>query len=611
MRKIVVLLALLLCVYVAKAQQKISQMATVTTVSATDYIPIIQSSVNKKVTAMVLSEYILENAEKQFKTYDYIVDKIDSVYYATAKPNTSYTSYSGSVASTVINSAISQLTSGGNIYIKAGTYNITTRILIENKSNLKIEGEGWNKTLFTSVGESATVHQLIHFRGVCDKVEITGIGIASTATDATERKALIYMGDYAPGSVDPQFSNININNCSFTCANLNSNALSMDLGLDSAYLYDFKFNNNYIYNVGRCGIEVIDHYSGSRTVNNISRIEISGNYLTNTGVNNSWGMGISFSVNHAGVYATDLTISNNTCYELGKNQAIEVRQFDGVNITNNNITNVTKLNVTGITNYDCKNVNIQGNNIDLADPDSPGNKATSPLPLTLNLSSKSTVTGNTFKGGELSLTDCTYITIVGNNISTIGYYIIKFFDTTTYCKIANNIFDCSRADWVPSAVIYVSHAGTAYNEITDNLLIGASANVTDFTNGGTSLNNIYEKKEAYAIPSEIGTTMKLSPGNQFILVTSGNLDRMVLLPEACTNLIGIKIRGKVGVNGFELRVATSQATTVYLNNVTTNVEAAIPANTLFEAELVDATHWVLKAWTLLGEPITAIVPDAN
>ena len=58
MRKIVVLLALLLCVYVAKAQQKISQMATVTTVSATDYIPIIQSSVNKKVTAMVLSTYI-------------------------------------------------------------------------------------------------------------------------------------------------------------------------------------------------------------------------------------------------------------------------------------------------------------------------------------------------------------------------------------------------------------------------------------------------------------------------------------------------------------------------------------------------------------------------
>jgi len=58
MRKIVVLLALLLCVYVAKAQQKISQMATATTVSATDYLPIVQSSVNKKVTPLVLAEYI-------------------------------------------------------------------------------------------------------------------------------------------------------------------------------------------------------------------------------------------------------------------------------------------------------------------------------------------------------------------------------------------------------------------------------------------------------------------------------------------------------------------------------------------------------------------------
>jgi hypothetical protein len=98
--------------------------------------------------------------------------------------------------------------------------------------------------------------------------------------------------------------------------------------------------------------------------------------------------------------------------------------------------------------------------------------------------------------------------------------------------------------------------------------------------------------------------------NQDVTVTSSNTDYIICLPAISASYVGLKITGQVGSTGFELRVAASQATTVYLNNVTTNVEATIPANTVFEVTCVDATHWVLKAWTMLGAVITAIIPDA-
>jgi hypothetical protein len=99
---------------------------------------------------------------------------------------------------------------------------------------------------------------------------------------------------------------------------------------------------------------------------------------------------------------------------------------------------------------------------------------------------------------------------------------------------------------------------------------------------------------------------------QFVRVYSNtSADEIAFLPLASTYYKGTKIEGYVtGTFGFELRVEATQAGTVYLNGVTTNVEAAIPANSSFEIIQLDETHWILKAWTALGAEITAIVPDA-
>jgi len=59
-----------------------------------------------------------------------------------------------------------------------------------------------------------------------------------------------------------------------------------------------------------------------------------------------------------------------------------------------------------------------------------------------------------------------------------------------------------------------------------------------------------------------------------------------------------------------LRVAAADAATVKINNVTTSVEAAIPATTKFMVECISATEWILTATDELGAVITAIIPDA-
>jgi len=103
---------------------------------------------------------------------------------------------------------------------------------------------------------------------------------------------------------------------------------------------------------------------------------------------------------------------------------------------------------------------------------------------------------------------------------------------------------------------------------------------------------------------------QLLGATQFVTVTSTGANDIISLPKAVGIPIGTKIRGMVAATGFELRVHPDDATTVKINNITTNVEAAIPADTSFVVELISATEWILTALTNLGAVVTAIVPDA-
>jgi hypothetical protein len=134
-------------------------------------------------------------------------------------------------------------------------------------------------------------------------------------------------------------------------------------------------------------------------------------------------------------------------------------------------------------------------------------------------------------------------------------------------------------------------------------------------NGLTILNSIGRLvTTATAAADSTSAGSMLSAVDQFVTITSGGATRVITLPAAGSTTIGLVIEGVVAATGFDLRVATSQYSTVKLNNVTATltvgVEAAIPATTKFKVTCISATEWILTAVDELGAVITAIVPAA-
>jgi len=119
------------------------------------------------------------------------------------------------------------------------------------------------------------------------------------------------------------------------------------------------------------------------------------------------------------------------------------------------------------------------------------------------------------------------------------------------------------------------------------------------------------KTVAHEATSDGLTTGQLTGADQFVTITvATDANDIISLPKGADTPIGTKIRGMIAATGCELRVHPDDATAVKLNNITTNVEAAIPSDTSIMVELISATEWILTATTNLGAVVTAIVPDA-
>jgi len=150
----------------------------------------------------------------------------------------------------------------------------------------------------------------------------------------------------------------------------------------------------------------------------------------------------------------------------------------------------------------------------------------------------------------------------------------------------------------PSTIIQVNtiseRTGTAGVTIDDALIKDGS----------------FTGKQATATATSDGLTTGLLTGaDQFVSVTSANADHIVALPITTSIPLGTKIRGFVGANGCEIRANATQ--TVTINGVTStnaSVEAAIAANTMFEATFAATATWFLT--TINGTTIAAPTPDA-
>lgn len=95
------------------------------------------------------------------------------------------------------------------------------------------------------------------------------------------------------------------------------------------------------------------------------------------------------------------------------------------------------------------------------------------------------------------------------------------------------------------------------------------------------------------------TTGLLTSTDGMVLITSANANNIVTLPALSADLVGLTIYGAVLATGCEIRPTGTNT----INGVAGPNEAALAANSSFQAIAVSATGWRLNIW---ANP----VPDA-
>lgn len=134
--------------------------------------------------------------------------------------------------------------------------------------------------------------------------------------------------------------------------------------------------------------------------------------------------------------------------------------------------------------------------------------------------------------------------------------------------------------------------GAVTGNVTGDVIGNVTGNVTGYVTkvAGASTNNT--------------TGVAISASLDFVTITSGSANNISILPAP---VVGKVLRGTVTANGCEIR--SSAPSSIAINGVTgAAVEAALAANSSFEATCLNATNWILLNFSTTGE-VTSPVPD--
>jgi len=227
----------------------------------------------------------------------YIIFISGNKYYA-KNGITSQIDYSGTNATTVIQSVIDTLTSGGYLFFKAGTFNLST-YLTHDASNIVFKGLGASITIFNYSGagisgyairpaDSTTSRQRVMFRDLAVVSNIANIGGISLQTVNLGEVRNCYIGNSEGGTLSTQTARIGIYLHPGTAASgyfnqiINTDIQKMFKGIEIAS------NINQIIN-GRVRINYIGINIESGSDTSISNVDFEGNsYGFRVGAPNSY-----------------------------------------------------------------------------------------------------------------------------------------------------------------------------------------------------------------------------------------------------------------------------------------------------------------------------------
>jgi hypothetical protein len=536
------------------------------------------------------------------QTADYVIEKVGSTYYARPAYKSGLPAYSGTNFKTVIESAMGQLISGGLVFIKAQSDTGVYPIVIPF-DNITIQGAGKYLTTLklrsnadTAAGLTWTglIQCIGHNNFTIKDIGLDGNGANQTKIDNGSSQNARLFGI----RVGFAASHILIDNC---------------------YVHDFTVNGIQISTAS--DILIKNCRSENNNWNGISIAGSTNALVTNCTTLGSGDVGISVS-------GQDIKVSTNTIGDLnGIHGSVNSAWGIELGVTPDTSTNITIENNTitgasitkGIENYaGTQSCFIKGNYFhDLSKSGAVAILIYTAKYFTISDNKILRVNGQ----GILLNVSTTYCEVSHNNIGTgttgadvTGSYGISIDGNSTYNKIINNVVINHYAMNIVS--------GSNNNYVSNNIFqstTGWNHDFSDASTGTISKNNILfglfgatnslapeTVNLNFPVTALVGG-VALSAGSQNITVTSANSTYIVFLPTSSATTIGMKVTGQVGANGFKLGVASSQASTVYLNGVTTSVYGSIPANSSFEAVCLDATHWILKVWSSTGNN-TVITP---
>lgn len=541
---------------------------------------------------------LLQDSLGQVADY-YIVQSGDSVW---AYPNvhTSLTAYRDTNLTDVLEDCMSELTSGGLIQIGKGVYDHMSMVEIPY-DQITIQGAGKHLTTLKIKANNDVGAAQGHLFYIAGKDSITIQDLAMDGNLLNQSK------------IDSQTGTQISSSCGVRAFDTVAYNYSYNLAIKDCYIHDFASNGVVVWGgidpiVENClfednGVAAIQYFGfcerGIIRNNTIKRSAfgtnfshgtiIEGNHVSNPRYLYSWA-----SLGNCDV----LTIEDGADTEPPNDMIIRNNTIEGDSISNG-------IRVIGGST----DIRIEGNTIR-------GTVMDNASGIRLEDDTTSVVTGNHVydwaNTGDIGIwCDDSEDGVYSNNILETNYAGIYFQAASLRNKATGNDIKSNNSILVQSGstnnvLLFnnINGYGGIVDSDGDNISIG---NYNHNGNWETMMPDVYKRNWAYTADAD---GEAVDPGSQNITVTSDGANNILFLPTASATTIGTVITGKVGANGFELRVASAQAGTVYLNGVTTNVEAAIPANTNFRVELIDATHWILTATTNLGAVVTAIVPDA-
>jgi|WetSurSiteA1Bulk_404760.scaffolds.fasta_scaffold14184_2 parallel beta-helix repeat protein len=558
---------------------------------------------------------VMQDSITKYVKYDFVIQEISGVSYATPLTG-AYTASHDADLTVVLTNALGQLTGGGSVLIKRGTYDGMSTVVIPY-DNITIEGEGKYLTklkLKNSADAGASMGNLIYVNGK-DGFTLKDVELDGNHTNQTvigDGATVVGVNSYGVFAYD-------------TVGYTNTN----NLLIEDVYIHDFTADgllwnfgdgctvrNSMMINNGYGDVEFFAYTENGRIENNT--VGHTGNYAITVDGKNTIIQGNlvlpmdgphGSSPNHAGI-----AIEQYSSVPIPKNISVLDNTIVGGDVT---VTGI-QIVVAG------KNIHIDGNTIT-------GIHTTGAYGIGIWVlhDTNTVITNNKISYSDVAapvpyyagiwLHSSYHDDVSNNSVLDVGDWGLRLSDGSD-----NNYIYGNRIEVLNNYATCVAlNSGSDNNILKNNILYNSDLrfDIVDSGTGnvkfdnyalyrGALLPNTVLTNVAITATSDGLTTGLIASGYQFLTVTSASANNILSLPTASASVIGTAIRGMVGANGFELRPIAAQATSVYINGVTTNVEAAIPANSSFEITLIDATHWILKAWTSLGAEITAIIPDA-